>query len=131
MCAAENKDIVLAMYRALNSGDRAGYYARWHDDVEVTYFGSHHLARTYHGKKDFLDNFVPALRARLDGTIKLDIHNVVAEGDQVVVEGRGTSQTKDGLPYNNTYCIVLKLRDGLIVQIREYMDTELTKSIFG
>jgi ketosteroid isomerase-like protein len=127
----DNKQVVLSMYEALNSGDSAGYFARMADDVEITYFGSHRLAGTYHGKTELLKNFVPLLRARLDGSIKLHVKNIIAEADQVVVEATGEARTKDGLSYNNLYCIVLKLRDGVIVQLREYMDTELTKQVFG
>ena len=38
---------------------------------------------------------------------------------------------KDADDENNQYGIVLKLKDGKIAVIREYMDTELTKAIFG
>ena len=57
--------------------------------------------------------------------------NLVAEGNQVVVEALGESRTKDGRDYNNIYCLVLRLEDEKIAEIREYLDTELVKSIFG
>jgi ketosteroid isomerase-like protein len=47
------------------------------------------------------------------------------------VEERGEAPTKDGRSYNNTYCIVLTLRNGKISQIREYLDSELVTAIFG
>jgi len=126
-----NKQIVIAAYAALNAGDPAGYFARLASDVRVTIFGSHRLARTFHGKEDIMQNQVPVLRAKLEGSIKLHVKNVVADGDQVVVEALGEARTQDGRDYNNSYCIMLKLRDGKIAEIREYMDTELTKTIFG
>ena len=51
--------------------------------------------------------------------------------DQVFVEAEGESRTQNGLDYNNRYGIVLRLKDGKIAEIREYMDTELVKRIFG
>jgi ketosteroid isomerase-like protein len=39
--------------------------------------------------------------------------------------------TTSGKPYNNTYCIVLRLADGKIVQVDEYCDTELVTEAFG
>ena len=131
MSSETNKQIVLAAYDALNAGDVAGYYARMSDDVEVTYFGDHRFSRTYRGKNDIAQNFAPPLRERLDGTIKLHVKNVIAEGDQVVVEAQGEARTKDGRDYNNLYCIVLRLAHGKITCIREYMDTDLTKRVFG
>ena len=59
-----------------------------------------------------MKNFVPPLRARLDGSIKLHLKNAIAEADQVVIEAEGESRTKEGRDYNNLYCIVLKLRTG-------------------
>lgn len=131
MTAESNRRLVLSMYDALNAGDTAGYFAQMADDVCVTYFGSHRFSRTFRGKSDIAENFIPPLRDRLDGSIKLHVRNVVAEGDQVVVEAQGEARTKEGLDYNNLYCIVIKITDGKVCEIREYMDTELTKSIFG
>lgn len=68
---------------------------------------------------------------RLEGPIKITVTNAIAEGDQVFVEAEGESRTKDGLDYNNLYGIVLRLKDGKITEVREYMDTELVKAIFG
>jgi hypothetical protein len=126
-----NKRIVLQAYAALKAGDVPSYFAAMTDDVTVTYFGSHRFSRTFRGKADIMENFVPPLLDRLEGPIKVTVSNAIAEGDQVFVEARGEARTKDGLDYNNLYGIVLKLKDGKIAEIREYMDTELTKTIFG
>ena len=131
MSSESNKQIVPSAYAALNAGDSAGYFNRMADDVCVTYFGSHRFSRTFRGKDDIMKNFVPPLRERLEGSIKLHVTNAIAEGGQVVVEAQGEARTKDGRDYNNLYCIVLKLKDGKITEIREYMDTDLTKAIFG
>jgi ketosteroid isomerase-like protein len=101
------------------------------DDITLTYFGNHLFTGTYRGKKDILDNYVPVLLNRLEGPIKITVTNAIAEGDQVFVEAEGESRTKDGLDYNNLYGIVLRLKDGKITEVREYMDTELVKAIFG
>jgi ketosteroid isomerase-like protein len=74
---------------------------------------------------------VPLLLERFDGPIKITVTNAIAEGDQVFVEALGESRTRDGRRYNNQYGIVLRLENGKISAIREYMDTELVKDIFG
>lgn len=126
-----NKQIVLNGYAALKAGDVATYFDSMTEDVTITYFGNHLFTGTYRGKADIMANYVPLLLARLDGPIKITVTNAIAEGDQVFVEAKGESRTKDGLSYDNLYGIVLKLRDGKIAEIREYMDTELVKNIFG
>jgi ketosteroid isomerase-like protein/pimeloyl-ACP methyl ester carboxylesterase len=126
-----NKQVVLDGYAALLSGDVASYLAGMTDDVTITYFGDHLFTGTYRGKADIIQNYVPLLLARLDGPIKITVTNAIAEGDQVFVEARGESRTRDGQSYNNLYGIILKLRRGKIAEIREYMDTDLVKRIFG
>jgi ketosteroid isomerase-like protein len=126
-----NKQIVLNGYAALKAGNVAGYLDSLSEDVTITYFGNHLFTGTYRGKADIVDNYVPLLLARLDGPIKITVTNAIAEGDQVFVEAQGESRTRDGLSYNNLYGIILKLRGGKIAEIREYMDTELVKKVFG
>jgi ketosteroid isomerase-like protein len=126
-----NKQVVLKGYAALKAGDVATYLDGLAEDVTITYFGNHLFTGTYRGKADIMASYVPLLLSRLDGPIKITVTNAIAEGDQVFVEALGESRTKDGLSYNNQYGIVLKLRGGKIAEIREYMDTELVKNIFG
>jgi uncharacterized protein len=56
---------------------------------------------------------------------------LIAEGDYVVVEARGRNTTKAGLPYNNTYCHVLRLEDRKLKQWFEYADTALVDAVLG
>jgi ketosteroid isomerase-like protein len=60
------------------------------------------------------------------------ITNIIAEGDYVVVESYAKDRmTKSGKPYNNTYCQVYKVVDGLVHEINEYADTAFAKDVFA
>jgi ketosteroid isomerase-like protein len=131
MSAERNKQLAHDTYAAASKGDVAAYLAGLAEDVEYTFFGKHRFGKTFRGKADILSNLLGPLMDRLEGGITLHPRNAIAEGDQVVIEFQGEDSTKDGLPYNNQYCMVLKLKDDKIVQIREYLDTDLAKSIFG
>jgi uncharacterized protein len=48
-----------------------------------------------------------------------------AEDDRVVVEAHGRVTTKEGRPYNNSYCYVFRIADGRVKEITEYFDTQL------
>ena len=50
-------------------------------------------------------------------------------GDIVVVEARGQVMTKSGQPYNQTYCYVLRLSDGQVQELTEYLDTDLVNQV--
>jgi len=56
----------------------------------------------------------------------------VAQGDYVVAESYAKDRiTKTGQPYNNTYCHVYKMTDGLVQHITEYADTALARKVFA
>jgi ketosteroid isomerase-like protein len=51
------------------------------------------------------------------------VREVLAEGDQLVVEWTSRARSRAGRPYEN-FCIgVFTVRDGRIHAVREYMDT--------
>ena len=55
----------------------------------------------------------------------------IARDDHGVVEARGEMRTKAGVPYNNEYCLIYRLKDGKIVEFREYCDSALTEAVLG
>jgi len=57
--------------------------------------------------------------------------NFIAEGDYVVVEARGDNVTKAGLRYDNHYCMVWRIENGKIKQIKEYCDSALVERVLG
>jgi ketosteroid isomerase-like protein len=56
---------------------------------------------------------------------------MIAEGDYVVVEALGKVTTTSGRAYNNSYCYVCRLIGGKLVEITEYMDTEMAAAVLG
>jgi ketosteroid isomerase-like protein len=56
---------------------------------------------------------------------------LTAEGDFVVAEISGTAETMDGTPYNNTCCQVIRICDGQIADVEEYLGTAPIDSVFG
>ncbi len=57
--------------------------------------------------------------------------NFIADGDYVVVEARGDNVTKTGLRYDNQYCMVFRIENGKIKQIKEYCDSALVERVLG
>jgi ketosteroid isomerase-like protein len=49
----------------------------------------------------------------------------------VVAEISGTAETMDGTPYNNTCCQVIRICDGQIADVEEYLGTAPIDSVFG
>jgi ketosteroid isomerase-like protein len=47
----------------------------------------------------------------------------VSEGDRSCIEFVGVGRMKSGADFNNEYCIVFVVARGLIMEMREYLDT--------
>jgi ketosteroid isomerase-like protein len=131
MTAAENKQIVQTIFAELAQGNSRPLVEAMADDFCWNVSGSNRWAGTYQGKQKVLSELLGPLRERIEGRIKTIGHRFIAEGDFVVVEARGNNVTKDGRPYNNAYCFVIRLGDGKLREMTEYMDTELVTSVLG
>jgi ketosteroid isomerase-like protein len=119
----ENKELVR---RALASGldfmDLVAEDAEW----VIPGFG------TYRGKREIIDKLITPVEGLMESMGSSVITNMVAEGDYVVVEFYAKDRrTKAGKPYNNTYCLVYKIVDGLIRHMTEYADTALAERVFS
>jgi hypothetical protein len=55
----------------------------------------------------------------------------VADGDRVFEEMDSFARLDDGSVYNNWHCFVHEIRDGRIVQTREYLDTRHVWVVLG
>jgi len=75
-------------------------------------------------------NLLGPVFGQLKAGIASTIHNMIAEADFVVVQLSCQSETKDGRPYNNTYCHVFRIRDGQDWR-SDGVDTELATAVFG
>ena len=126
-----NKQAALKAYTSLAAGNPGPFLDLLSDEVSITLYGDHRFARTFKGKNDAQTNLFGPIREVLDGTIRMNVTNVTAENETVVVEAQGDARTKDGRSYKNTYCFVLRFENGKITESREHMDTQLVKATFG
>jgi hypothetical protein len=128
MSTEQNKEVVRRAIAALSKGDMEGFLADAADDVTLTVMGAGFSP--IQGKQKVLKGLQNALVARLEngGAIAMTIENLIAEGDSVAEQARGTARTKDGKDYNNTYCRVWRIVNGKVQSVHEYLDTELVRA---
>jgi ketosteroid isomerase-like protein len=131
MGLAENKQVVRTFFDAGNRGDLESCLRLMADDVTWTNIGSTKYSGTFAGKEALVADLLGPLFDQLATGIASTLEGVIAESDLVVVQSRGRAETKDGRPYNNTYCHVFRINDGKISEVTEYFDTALTNSVFG
>ena len=131
MGAAENKEIIRTMFAELSKGNAEAFLGTLVDDVRFTLIGSTQFSGVFNGKQEFIEKVLAPLGAQLEGGLVMHVDNLIAEGDLVVMQGRGESTTKSGQAYNNTYAQVFRLANGKVQEVTEYLDTELVTSVFG
>jgi hypothetical protein len=131
MTTPENKQLMQNVFVAMAEGNSRPWVEAMAEDLSWTVIGRNPWSRTYHGKQAVLTELLAPLSASIEGRVKVIPLRFIAEGDFVVVEARGSNTTKSGKPYNNTYCFVIRMGEGKIREITEYMDTELVTEALG
>src|SRR4051812_34833910 len=129
--AQENKKLMQELFAAIAAGDRKPFLDTLADDVTMRVTGRNSWSRTYKGKAALDRELYAHLRALLAEPRRTVPYNFIADGDHVAVEARGDMMTKAGARYDNEYCLVYRLENGKIVEIREYCDSALTESVLG
>jgi ketosteroid isomerase-like protein len=129
--AAENKKLMEAIFAAVAAGDRTLFVESLADDVTWRVTGHYSWSQTFKGKAALLRDLFGYLGTLLADNRRTIAHQFFADGDTVVMEGVGQMQTRAGVPYNNDYCLIYRLKDGKIVEIREYCDSALTEKVLG
>ena len=130
MRAMDNKQTVRAIMDALAQSDRAPLFDAMSDDVHWRWMGVSKWSKTFEGKIEVVGDLFGGVDETLSD-FGVEVHSIIAEGDHVAVEHSGRNETSDGRSYNNNYCWVLSFRDGRIVEVREYMDTQLVTDTFS
>jgi ketosteroid isomerase-like protein len=131
MSELTNKQIIQNIFGELAKGNSKLFVETMADDFRWILPGTNQWSRTFDGKNAVLTELFGMLSSTLTGPVITTAQRIIADGDYVVVEARGSSTTKRGTPYNNAYCFVFRLADGKLKEVTEYMDTELATAAMG
>lgn len=136
MSASANKKLMQDIFAAAANPDpavrdRALFAASLADDAKWIVTGQYSWSRTFTGKEAILNDLHGYVRTRLRDRTRTVAERFIADGDIVVVEAKGDNVTPEGVRYDNDYCLVFRLEDGKIKEIREYCDSVLTEKALG
>ena len=131
MSAVENKQLLQEIFARVAVGDGSLFVEHLADDVVMRVSGQYSWSRTFTGKQSVLRDLFGVVAERTTGTRKTIPLRFIADGDHVVVEARGDMISKAGVPYNNEYCLIYRLRERKIVEITEYQDSTLCERVLG
>jgi uncharacterized protein len=62
--------------------------------------------------------------------VNIDLLRCLNEGETVVIEGEVEGMTADDTRYESPFVCIFETRDGLIVSLREYSDTQSFAKVF-
>jgi len=127
--AAANQQRVEAVFAELAKGNGAPFRELLADDVCWIMIGTTRWSGTYRGKRAVVDELLRPLFERFADRYTSTLRRVIADDDHVVIECTGRVTTRDGRPYDNTYCYVCRMADGRIRELTEYMDTALVAAV--
>jgi uncharacterized protein len=136
MSAAANKEPIQEIFTAAGNPDPAArdrslFVASLTDDAIWVVTGQYSWSRTFTGKPSILHDLHGHVRDLLVDRTRTIAHRFIADGDCVVVEAKGDNVTRTGVRYDNDYCLVFRLADGQIKEVREYCDSVLTETALG
>jgi ketosteroid isomerase-like protein len=113
----QNEQLVRNFFATLSTGDLEKIRATLHAGI--------------HTPRDVIvDQFLAPVRGIFeDGDPKTVVDNIFCKGNMVCAETRGMGKLRNGKTYNNQYCWVIEVKDGLVHIIREYMDSHYVMGV--
>ena len=122
----ENKKIAIKFFEALSSGSET-YLDFYTDDSIIWTAGDNAIGGT-RTKQEIIE-FAQGVLDSFPNGITFKITGITGENERVAVEVDGEAIHASGLPYNNQYHFLLTIKDGKILELKEYMDTQLAAKI--
>jgi ketosteroid isomerase-like protein len=124
MTAEQNRRVMEQAFEGLARGDNTAFGALMGEDFTWTAPGTMAWSGTFHGRESCVRDLFRPIYAQFTETQMVEPISFTAQGDLVIVEGRGRRiRLKNGRTYQNEYCYVCRFEDGRLKSVREYLDT--------
>lgn len=123
----DNKQRVRDFMELLMRGDAEGI-GQAYDDEGTCWTSGQTLISGTMGKEQMVAGAGAILGAFPKG-LTFTIHDMTAEGERVAVEAESVGEHVSGKTYNNLYHFLFEFRNGKLLKLKEYMDTELVTDI--
>lgn len=129
MSTSQNKALVQEIMSARARRDPRPFIDAMADEFVWRIIGTTAWSDTYRGKADVLERLLAPLYAQFTAPSSITASRIHADGDYVIVECNGDATTLTGKRYANTYCMVMRVSDGRLRELTEYMDTALAERV--
>ena len=122
----KNKELVQEFFNLLSSGSEK--YLDFYNNESVIWTAGENAIGGSRSKSEVV-GFAKSVLDSFPEGITFNVVNLVAENDYVAAEVAGSAMHVSGKPYNNKYHFLLKIKDNEILELKEYMDTQLAAKV--
>ena len=122
----QNKTITKEFFEALSNG--SDKYLDFYTDESIIWTAGGNAIGGTRTKKEVV-SFAQNILSAFPTGITFNIKGMTAEDERVAVEISGEAIHASGETYNNQYHFLLRIKDGKILELKEYMDTQLAAKI--
>jgi ketosteroid isomerase-like protein len=119
---SRNKALVQASFDRWRNGT-GGPFELLAPTAEWTMVGSSPLSKTYHSRKEFIDEVIKPFNARMTKPLVPTVRGIYADGDTVIILFDAAATAKDGVPYRNTYSWYFQMKDAEVIKAIAFFDT--------
>ncbi len=124
---SRNKQLTLAFFDALQRGDARAIADTYAQEGRVVTMGNTLISGSR--GKDEIRQFAGGVLDAFPAGLNFTVVSMTAEEDRVAVEATSEGLHVSGRPYQNHYHFLLTWKDGQLMQLKEYMDTELVTDV--
>jgi len=117
------EEVVRAYYADISQGRFDEAAARLSPDSTLWILGEGHWPLGGRHDLSSLKKIHATVAQRFPDGLKLTIKDMTVDGERVAVEAESLGTRIDGKIYHNSYHYLIIVRDGLICERREYLDT--------
>ena len=122
-----NKVIVKDFFKALNSGDVESIVNIYADLGYVQTMGNTLISGK--SSKEEIKAAVSGIYDVFPKGLKFTILGMIAEDQKVAVEAKSEGEHTSGQTYANEYHFLFEFKNGELITLKEYMDTELVTDV--
>lgn len=129
MSIEDNKAFVRHFFKLIEAGDAEAIADSYDPEGQVHTMGSTIISGTR--GMDEIRAFSGAVLDTFPKGLAYTIHTITAEGDNVAVECEAVGEHVSGQHYHQHYHFLFQFRNGKLLHLKEYLDTELVTKVFG
>lgn len=125
------KATVNDFWEAMNRGDLDAQLALCTEQVTFTVSGTTGASGANEGKTAVRRHF-QNFASLVEPGARMNVRELIAEGDVVLCLSDGAMRGRTGIPYNNTYAFVFRFQGDRVSSVTEFLDTALVETaLFG